>query len=110
MKKLNKKGIQIESITNLISNKYERDMINISIKNILEIMTNDIEIIYITKKLYVNNLIYTMDFIFTLEEFLELEVLKGKTEKYFRVKLNKTGIYTTNKIKYELEKYEREVA
>lgn len=102
--------IGIFSNTNLNSNKYERDMINISKNNLLKIIGNDIEKIFITKNLYINGLVYTMNFTFTKEEFLKLKVLNGKTKKYFRIKLNKTGIYTTNKIKNELEIFEREVA
>lgn len=103
-------NVEIVSSTNLLSNKYERDKINISKKNLKKIIKNKYKKIFIQKNLYINKSPYVINFLFKRKEFLKLKKSKGKTKNYLRINLNKIEKYEVEKIKYELEEYEREVA
>lgn len=101
----------IENESNMINNKKERNFLNISLKDYSKIVrSKNIEVIVIVKKLYINNSYCTSGFLAERYSFLNMNISKGKTKKYIRVKFD---AYTKEKLK-EIEKNlienEREVA
>lgn len=88
---------------NLLGNRFERDLVNILIDEYNYIKGNpSIKNIIVQKYFYVDVIENVESFVFTREEFLNLELRKGKTKKHFRVKLNKIDTEKRDSITLDL--------
>ncbi|WP_421716116.1 hypothetical protein [Arcobacter arenosus] len=106
-----KNQVLITNESNMTNNENERNFLNISLKDYSRIVKNEkIKEVIIEKELYINNSYCKNGFIADRYTFLNMNISKGKTKKYIRVKFNGYTKEKLNEIKFKLFENERKVA
>lgn len=104
-------SVIIKNKSNMVNNKKERNLLNISLEDYSKIVRDkNIEKIFIEKQLYINNTYFVGVFLYEKIDFLNMNIYKGKTKNYLRVKFNGLKQKKLKKIEKELLRNQREVA